>query len=365
MPRPQDSYAPRVLSRRRYTDTHLLRGLFRSVPGLEQSIRDVQVDSALQGVLNDILNGIMRIQSSMPVNIHDYDIEAGTGLKDDSFSIQVALDKLGEAGGGLLQFPPGDFYLGTGLVFNFGNTAIGGEGYSTRFWTDVAGLTMLSTVAGNEYNSIFDCHMEIEGGVAGTAIEFIDQLDGVIQGVTFENFTDCIVLSSCLGMDVSHNNDENTSGSTVTIDDAGAGISDRILVQQNDFSANTTGNTYSTTIPAGGRRIQLKDNLSIPIPTQAVSGLLQTFPRDPIFGAPDRFIGVSGTAGTTVQTIETTYAGDWRVFVFVDANVLFLDAGAGNIHLSGGNFGGGGGQLDLLTLFCSGPDWVEMSRSPN
>lgn len=65
-------------------------------------------------------------------NVLDHDQTVGTGLKDDSEAIQRAIDRTGEAGGGVLYLPEGDYRIDNTLTINHDLVTVMGAGWATH-----------------------------------------------------------------------------------------------------------------------------------------------------------------------------------------------------------------------------------------
>lgn len=349
MSRPTDSFYRRIDIRRRYTDIDV-------------------VDVALQRLAAQIERGITAVQSSVPVAITDYLFGASDGIEDVTFALQVAINKVGENGGGQVFLPKGDYTISDQIVFNHNNVVLVGEGYGTRLLFTTTGGTAFIFADTRERVGLKNLRIENESSTAGTfAVNWVDCEESFIQEVFFLNCNNCIDLASCDTIDISRNADSNTATVTVRLTDTGVGTTDSILVQLNDFEAGIPSLTYGTVITGAPapRNVLIEQNTPLPINTVTIAGANITMTRDTILGK-GRYIILTAAGAASVDTIEVTFPGDWRVFQMVAANNVTLNDGAGNLLLAGAFTGNAAGNAeDTITMFCDGTSWIETSRSLN
>jgi hypothetical protein len=340
-------------------------------PVLAQSSRDFS--DAMQQMIIEAERAMFSIQDSVPVSIRDYSslTGKGQGLVDDREIVLRAIRAVGNNGGGYLFLPRGDYFFEGSIAHSFDNVVLIGEGENTvihQLTTNTVTFEIgnsASTTTGVGFRD-FVIDNDI-GGVASIQLRlqrcqrsFLDRVTllgtyatgFVISGGDGINVTNCTSLLASLGGDFSTQTSAGQDPSNV-------------LVMHNDFEE------YNYAATGNGSTV-IRDNTPIATPTITINGLAQTITDNQVFDAPHRFIRVTGTNGSAlldqVDTVEATYEGDLRTFLFTTGNpVTFLDIPTGgvNLHLAGDFVADGVGNQDSLTLFCGGTNWIEVARSLN
>jgi hypothetical protein len=133
-------------------------------------------DGAWGDLLNDFLiqshrdDGTLKGVSNV-FNVKDFGAW-GDGFRDDTASIQSAIDAAKTAGGGVIYLPTGEYIVTDSLTIDFGNVTLLGSGIGATLvnFTPTSGATCLTIkgVAGNLIRNIIVKSLTFKGGNSST-----------------------------------------------------------------------------------------------------------------------------------------------------------------------------------------------------